>query len=54
MREKSYIVYLHINKINRKIYVGITKYADNPNRRWMNGNGYKKDSIIYKAINKYG
>ena len=43
MREKSYIVYLHINKINGKIYVGITKYADNPNRRWMNGNGYKKD-----------
>ena len=54
MREKSYIVYLHINKINGKIYVGITKYADNPNRRWMNGNGYKKDSIVYKAINKYG
>ena len=54
MREKSYIVYLHINKINRKIYVGITRYVDNPNRRWRNGNGYRRDSIIYKAINKYG
>ena len=54
MRDRSYVVYLHINKINGKTYVGITKYVDNPNRRWRNGNGYRMDSIIYKAINKYG
>lgn len=54
MEDRTYIVYLHINKINGKTYVGITKYVDSPNRRWRNGNGYRRDSIIYKAINKYG
>lgn len=54
MEEKRYTVYLHINSKNKKVYVGITHFIKNPNRRWLNGNGYRKTSLIYKAINKYG
>lgn len=54
MREKSYIVYLHINKINKKVYVGITHYTCNPNIRWGNGLNYKGSVKFYNAILKYG
>lgn len=52
MEEKKYIVYLHVNKINGKIYVGITRQE--PNIRWRNGNGYRNNIYFNKAINKYG
>lgn len=52
--ERRYIVYLHINKLNGKVYVGITHYIYNPNRRWRDGLGYRRTSLIYKAIQKYG
>lgn len=52
--EEKYIVYLHINKTNNKVYVGITRFTKNPNRRWRNGIGYKETSLIYKAALKYG
>lgn len=52
--EEKYIVYLHINKTNNKVYVGITRSTKNPNRRWRNGIGYKETSLIYKAALKYG
>ena len=48
--ETRYIVYLHKNKLNGKVYVGITHYINNPNKRWANGKGYKNNSILNKAI----
>ena len=50
----NYCVYIHINKINDKKYIGIT--CRNPEDRWgRNGVGYKKEqSHFYKAIQKYG
>lgn len=48
-----YTVYLHINKNNNKVYVGITKHLS-PELRWKNGKGYTKCIKFYKAIAKYG
>lgn len=53
-RDRSYIVYLHTNKVNGKVYVGITKHVNNPNARWKGGNGYCENSILHRAIKKYG
>lgn len=50
----TYCVYVHINKINGKMYVGQTIYGDNPNKRWMNGYGYKECPLFWRAIQKYG
>lgn len=52
LMENKWQVYIHINKINNKKYVGITS-EKNPNKRWKNGLGYKRQ-IFYKAIQKYG
>lgn len=49
---KSYTVYMHINKINSKRYIGIT--CQKPEKRWRNGKGYKGNGYFIKAINKYG
>lgn len=51
MGDKEYIVYLHINKINRNVYVGITHYT-NPEKRWQLG--YKSNPHLQSAITKYG
>lgn len=49
-------VYMHVNKINGKKYVGITKQQ--PEKRWSNGYGYKpkdgNNSPLYDDILKYG
>ena len=53
--EDNYCVYIHINKINNKKYVGITKTS--PAKRWgKNGSAYIRDktSIFGRAIEKYG
>lgn len=48
-----YTVYQHKNKINGKIYFGIT--SRNPTERWgNNGCNYKSTPHFYSAIQKYG
>ena len=47
-----YIVYKHTNKINGKVYIGIT--CQTPEQRWRSGLGYKDQSKFYGAILKYG
>lgn len=48
----TYCVYVHINKINGKMYVGQTHKS--PENRWCNGKGYKSSPHFYSAIQKYG
>ena len=48
-----YTVYQHKNKINGKIYIGITMQV--PEKRWgINGNNYKSSPHFYAVIQKYG
>lgn len=48
-----YTIYQHINKINNKVYIGIT--SQKPEQRWgLNGNNYKTSPYFYSAIQKYG
>lgn len=49
--EDGYIIYLHVDKINNKVYVGITGHS-NPESRW--GCGYKNDPYFNHSIKKYG
>lgn len=52
---KTYFVYVHVNKINNKKYVGIT--SQNPSLRW-GGNGFRytrdRHPKFNSAIKKYG
>lgn len=48
-----YIVYVHVNKINKKVYVGIT--SQTTEERWgKNGKGYQSSPHFWSAIQKYG
>lgn len=50
----QYYVYCHLNKINNKRYIGLTREA-NPSDRWgANGINYKNCPCFYNAIQKYG
>lgn len=51
MEDKKYCVYKHTAP-NGKVYIGIT--CQSPNRRWRNGEGYRKNKYFYRAIQKYG
>ena len=46
----SYSVYIHINKVNGKKYVGVTR--GKPENRWRKGNGYKYNTHFFSAIQK--
>ena len=49
----GYFVYVHINKVNEKKYVGITRQK--PQRRWgCNGCNYKRHPYFWNSIQKYG
>ena len=48
----NYKVYMHKNKINNKVYIGITK--QDLKRRWQNGKGYIDNTYFTNAIDKYG
>lgn len=54
--ENTYCVYKHVSKINGATYIGITKHGNDPNKRWLNGRGYKglKYSHFYNSIMKHG
>ena len=49
--DKFWCIYAHINKINGKIYIGISKDTKN---RWQEGRGYKNCRYFYYAVQKYG
>ena len=49
---KSFYVYMHVNRINNKKYIGIT--SQKPEYRWNNGKKYKECPRFYKEILKYG
>ena len=48
----SYIVYKHTNKMNGKVYIGIT--CQKLNNRWRKGKGYGRNTYIRNAIDKHG
>lgn len=55
IEDRKWCVYMHINKINNKMYIGIT--SRNPEERWgKNGVQYNKktQSLFANAIQKYG
>jgi group I intron endonuclease len=52
MTDKKWKVYVHINNINNKLYVGIT--SQSVKARWENGRGYSESPKFWNAIQKYG
>lgn len=48
----NFTVYMHTNKINNKVYVGITQR--DPKLRWLSGHGYPHNPHFNSAIKKYG
>lgn len=53
MGPSTWKVYVHVNKINNKKYVGITQ-KPKAEHRWNSGRGYIENPHFYSAIQKYG
>lgn len=53
IQNSIWTVYCHVNKINGKMYVGITS-KKNPEERWRHGKGYEDTPHFRAAIKKYG
>lgn len=51
-RERNFKVYMHKNKMNGKVYIGIT--GQKLKYRWREGKGYKGCRAFNAAIKKYG
>lgn len=52
--EHIFLVYMHVNKVNGKVYVGLTHHV-NPNKRWgYSGQKYYHCTKFTRAIKKYG
>lgn len=51
--DDNWKVYVHINKLNNKRYVGVTS-KPKVEHRWNSGRGYKENTHFYAAIQKYG
>ena len=50
---KRYSVYKHTNKVNGKVYIGITSME--PEKRWgNNGRNYSGNKHLSNSIGKYG
>lgn len=52
MAIKQFCIYVHRNKLNGKLYIGITSQV--PERRWNSGRGYNENPHFRSAIEKYG
>lgn len=50
---RIYQVYIHTNKENGKVYIGITS-SNISKRAGSNGINSKKNTLFYRAIQKYG
>lgn len=50
--DKDYCVYIHKNKTNGKVYVGLTNMI--PEERWRNGYGYHSNDHFKSAIKQCG
>ena len=54
-RKEHYCIYIHINTINNKVYIGQTQFQDNLIKRTgKEGEKYHDSPRFYNAIKKYG
>lgn len=53
-KENTYCIYIHINTINKKVYIGQTKLKPYSKRWGKEGAYYKECPYFWQAIQKYG